>query len=69
MSKHGKLILQINKALNMLSQKVYTDVLSEVNPQDDYSLLDLLRKCKNELSKIDEQQLNKIVNLVKRETE
>lgn len=69
MSKHGKLILQINKALNMLSQKVYTDVLSEINPQDDYSLLDLLRKCKNELSKIDEQQLNKIVNLVKRETE
>lgn len=67
MSKHGKLILQINKALSMLSQKVYTDVLSEMNPQDDHCLLDLLKKCKSELAKIDEQQLAKIANLVKKD--
>lgn len=64
---HGKLIRQINKALALLSQKVYTDVLSEVDPSQDYSLFDLLSKCKDELSKTDDRELLKILKLVEKE--
>lgn len=64
---HGKLIRQINKALSLLSQKVYTDVLSEVDPNKDYELFDILSQCKDELSKIDQRDLLKISKLVEKE--
>lgn len=66
MNKHSKLILQINKALSILSQKVYVDVLSEIDPSDDYSLIELLKKCKENLSKIDENYLTKIANAIQK---
>lgn len=65
--QHSKLIMKINKALSMLSQKVYTDVLSEVDSSQDYSLFNLLALCKDELSKVDERELIKIANLVEKE--
>ena len=65
--QHHKLILQINKALSILSKKVYTDVLSEIDPNEDYSLFDVLTKCRNELAKIDEHDIIKIANMVEKE--
>lgn len=67
MGQHSKLIMQINKALSILSQKVYTDVLSEVDSNKDYSLFELLSRCKDELLKIDERDLTKIANLVEKQ--
>jgi hypothetical protein len=65
--QHGKLILQLNKAMSMLSQKIYTDVLSETDVSKDYTLFDLFRECKNELAKIDDRELLKITKLVEKE--
>lgn len=67
MGQHSKLIMQINKALSILSQKVYTDVLSEVDSNKDHSLFELLSRCKDELIKIDERDLIKIANLVEKQ--
>jgi hypothetical protein len=66
--QHSKLILKLNKALGLLSQKVYTDVLTEKDPTQDYSLFDLLSQCRNELTKIDDRDLIKIANLVEKES-
>jgi hypothetical protein len=52
----------------MLSQKVYTDVLSEKDPNQDCSLFNLLSQCRNELSKIDDRDLMKIASVVEKET-
>lgn len=66
--QHSKLILKLNKALSLLSQKVYTDVLSEKDSTQNYSLFDLLSECKNLISSIDERELIKIANIVEKET-
>lgn len=65
--QHSRLILQVNKALSILSKKVYTDVLSEIDPNEDYSLFDVLTKCKNELSKMDDHDMIKVANMVEKE--
>lgn len=65
--QHSRLILQVNKALSILSKKVYTDVLSEIDPNDDYSLFDVLTKCKNELSKMDDHDMIKVANMIEKE--
>lgn len=65
--QHSKLILQINRALSILSKKVYTDVLSEIDPNENYSLYDILLHCKNELSAINSHELIKIANQVEKE--
>lgn len=65
--QHSKLILQLSKALSMLSQKTYTNVLSGVTQNEKPSLFNLLQQCRNELSKADDKELTKIVNLVQKE--
>lgn len=65
--QHSKLILKLNKALSMLSQKIYTDVLSEKDSGKDHSLFDLVSQCKNEFSKIDDRELMRISNMVEKE--
>lgn len=66
--QHSKLILKLSKALSILSQKVYTDVLAEKDPGQDYSLFNLLSECRNELSKMDDRDLMKIANMVEKES-
>lgn len=65
--QHGRLILQLSKAMSILSHKIYTDVLSENDVSKDYNLFDLLRQCKSEISKVDDRDLVKIANLVQKE--
>lgn len=67
MGQHHKLISNIDKALSLLSHKVYTDILSEIDPDSDYSLYDILLRCRSELLKIDERDLLKIANSVQKE--
>lgn len=67
MGQHHKLISNIDKALSLLSHKVYTDILSEIDPGSDYSLYDILLRCRSELLKIDERDLLKIANSVQKE--
>lgn len=67
MGQHHRLISNIDKALSLLSHKVYVDVLREVDPGSDYSLYDLLLKCRNEFLKLDERELLKIANQVQEE--
>lgn len=64
---HSLLIRQLNRALSLLSQKIYTDVLSEVDPNVDHDLFEILSKCKNELSKADDRELLKIIKIVQKE--
>lgn len=66
--QHSKLIIKLSKALSLLSQKVYTDVLAEKDPSQDYSLFNLLSECRNELSKMDDRDLIKIANMVEKES-
>jgi hypothetical protein len=66
---HSKLIIKLSKALSMLSQKVYTDILTEKDPSQDYSLFNLLSECRNELAKIDDRDLMKIAKMVEKESQ
>lgn len=65
--QHSKLILKLNKALSVLSQKIYTDVLSEKDSSKDYSIFDLISQCKNEFAKIDDRELMRIAKMVEKE--
>lgn len=66
---HSKLIIKLSKALSMLSQKVYTDILTEKDPSQDYCLFNLLSECRNELAKIDDRDLMKIAKMVEKESQ
>lgn len=62
MGQHHQLISKIDKALALLSHKVYIDVLKETDPNSDYSLYDILLRCRNEFIKLDDRELLKIVH-------
>lgn len=67
MAQHHKLISKIDQALSLLTHRVYQDVLRETDPNIDYSLFDILRHCRNELLKLDDRELIKIMNNVQKE--